>query len=127
MGKAENTVEGYLRKQCAAYGFLCYKFTSPGHNGVPDEIIIKDGNIIFVETKSPVGHLSEIQKKRISEMKDNGADVRVCHTRKSIDKLLREFAPDYVPASSETLPQKQSRTARTKQKPVKRRPIRTEV
>lgn len=96
MGKAEGIVEVYLRDQCEANGILCYKFVSPGYRGVPDDIIIYNGKTIFVETKSSTGQLSEIQKKRIHDMKDHGADVRVCSTRPSIDKLLKELIPTYV-------------------------------
>ena len=96
MGKAEGIVEVYLRDQCEANNILCYKFVSPGYRGVPDDIIIYDGKTIFVETKSNTGQLSEIQKKRIKDMKDHGADVRVCSTRPSIDKLLKELIPTYV-------------------------------
>lgn len=95
MGKAENLVEGYLRKQCKQHDVLCYKFESPGYNGVPDEIIIYQGKTIYIETKSDTGKASEIQKHRIKEMKDHGADVRICHTRKAIDKVLKELIKNY--------------------------------
>lgn len=97
IGKAENIVEDYLRTQSKKYGFLCYKFVSPGHNGVPDDIVIHKGITTYIETKSPTGDTSEIQKLRIKEMREHGADVRICHTRKSIDKFFQEFVPNYEP------------------------------
>lgn len=38
MGKPEHKVEGYLCDKAEAYGFLHYKFTSPGRRGVPDQL-----------------------------------------------------------------------------------------
>lgn len=97
MGKAENVVENYLRTQSKKYGCLCYKFVSPGHNGVPDDIVIYNGTTTFIETKSPIGDTSAIQKVRIKEMKEHGANVRICHTRTAIDKFFQEFIPNYEP------------------------------
>ena len=97
MGKPEGIVEGYLRDQCQAHNALCYKFVSPGYRGVPDDIVIYDGKTVYVETKSATGDLQVIQKKRIADMKAHGADVRVCHTRKSIDDMLSNLIPSYKP------------------------------
>lgn len=95
MGKAEGIVENYLRKQAKKHGCLCYKFTSPGTRGVPDEILIYKGKILFIETKSETGEASEIQKKRIAEMKHHGADVKICNTRTKIDKALSSLIDNY--------------------------------
>lgn len=95
MGKAELVVEGYLRTQCKKYNILCYKFVSPGYNGVPDELIISQGKTIYIETKSDKGTTSHTQNQRIKEMREHGADVRVCHTRKAIDEILYELVPNY--------------------------------
>lgn len=90
MGKAEGYVENYLRKRTREAGYLCYKFVSPGIKGVPDEIVIHDGHITFIETKSLTGVTSASQKKRIQELRDNGADVRICNTRELIDDFILE-------------------------------------
>ena len=78
MGKAEGYVEDYLKKKTRAAGYLCYKFVSPGIKGVPDDIIIHNGRVTFIETK------------RISEMQSHGADVRVLNTRELVDKFILE-------------------------------------
>lgn len=102
MGKAEAYVEDYLRQQAAKHQCLCYKFSSPGTRGVPDELLIYKGETHFIETKSPVGELMQIQKVRIEEMRKHGAKVAVCHTRKAVDKYLATFIPNYKPGESET-------------------------
>ena len=49
MGKAEGYVEDYLIKQAKAHNHLCFKFISPGIDGVPDRILIGNGKTIFIE------------------------------------------------------------------------------
>lgn len=88
MGKAENYVEGYLKKKAKEHGFLCYKFTAPGVNGVPDRIIIGHGLTVFIETKSHKGSLAVLQKETISEMKEYGAIVYVAKSREQIDAMF---------------------------------------
>lgn len=90
MGKAEGYVEDYLKKKTRAAGYLCYKFVSPGIKGVPDDIIIHNGRVTFIETKSLTGTTSASQNKRISEMQSHGADVRVLNTRELVDKFILE-------------------------------------
>lgn len=88
MGKPEETIEIYLKKKAEAKKFLCYKFVSPGHNGVPDRVIIGNGLTVFVETKAPDGKLRKIQEHRIKEMKKNGAIVYVAYTREQVDEII---------------------------------------
>ena len=91
MGKPEGRVESYLRDRCKRNGFLCYKFTSPGTSGVPDRVVIARGRTVFVELKAETGKLSELQKYRITEMKDAGADVRVISSRPGVDAFIKEM------------------------------------
>ena len=53
-----STRESALEKKLVAYGkklgLLCYKFTSPGHPGVPDRLFIRpEGKVLFLEIKAP--------------------------------------------------------------------------
>lgn len=88
MGKAEDYVEKYLKKQTEAAGGLCYKFTS-GVNGVPDRIIVLSGHTVFIETKAPKGknprRLQLVQHRRI---RDCGGEVHVISTREQVDELI---------------------------------------
>lgn len=90
MGKPEAHVEDYLYEKSDEFGFLCYKFTSPGHRGVPDRVVIGRGHTVFIETKAPEGRLSAIQKRRIRLMIEHGADVRKCYTRDEVDAFFEE-------------------------------------
>lgn len=128
MGKAEGIVENYLKDKCKENGIFCTKFVSPGNRGVPDEILIYNGRVLFVETKSEVGNTSRIQDKRIAEMRKHGAEVHICHTKAAIDKLLKDILPDYHPSASRPAPKQSEPTIRRKPtaEPVIRQPICTQ-
>ncbi len=91
MGKAENHVERYLLDRCEAEGFLCYKFVSPGRNGMPDRVVIGAGKVVFVETKAPGGQPRKLQLVVHEQMRARGADVRVISTRKQVDDFIKEI------------------------------------
>lgn len=91
MGKPEAYVEDYLRKQCKQNSFLIYKFVSPGYRGVPDDMIIAHGRVVFVECKAEHGRVSDIQKAVIKQMRESGADVRVFNSREQVDELIKEL------------------------------------
>lgn len=74
----ESEIERKLGEGIKKLGGLYYKFVSPNLPGVPDRIVIlPGGRIIFVELKTEIGRLANIQKWVIEEMRKRGADVRV--------------------------------------------------
>ena len=88
----EKIVERHLVDGVKKLGGLCYKFTSPGTQGVPDRLIITaHGKIIFAEIKTDKGVLSAIQKYVISQMLKRHADVRVLYGLKQVKELLAEI------------------------------------
>ena len=90
----ESTIEGRLVWMVRARGGLCYKFTSPGNPGVPDRIVITpDGRTIYVELKTEIGRLAQIQKWQHEEMRKRGADVR---TLKGLDQV-KAFVEEVMP------------------------------
>lgn len=95
----ERVIETYLRDACKARGVLCYKFTSPGHIGVPDRVLIGlDGDgapvTIWVEVKRPGGKPRPSQLHAMAEMSRHGARVAVVDTKAGVDALLDEtFGP----------------------------------
>lgn len=87
MGKPEKYVEKYLTEQARERGFCHFKFLS-GDNGVPDRIIIGNGHTIFVEAKSDKGTISELQKRRIRHIIENGGEACVVSSRDEVDALF---------------------------------------
>ena len=81
----ESVIETRLRNGVKAMGGICWKFVSPGTAGVPDRLIIlPGGKMIFVELKS------DIQKHRITELRNIGADVRVLKGLSQVKAFLEE-------------------------------------
>ena len=72
----EKAIEEYFVKHMQQCGALCYKFTSPGTDGVPDRIVILPGGaVLFVEVKADGGVLSAIQKREHDRLRAQGASV----------------------------------------------------
>ena len=88
----EKQIERYLVEGVKKLGGLCYKFVSPGTQGVPDRLIITaQGRIIFAELKTEKGMLSKIQEYVIGQMRLRHADVRVLYGQEQVEKLLAEI------------------------------------
>ena len=83
-------LEKHVERPAKAYakerGWWVAKFVSPGLNGVPDDILIRNGRVLFIEFKRPGGELRPQQVKRIRDMRAHGAEVHV------IDKLGDAYA-----------------------------------
>lgn len=58
----ESRVEKHLVDRVKARGGLCLKFTSPSLAGVPDRIVIIDGQVYFVELKAPKEKARKLQR-----------------------------------------------------------------
>ena len=94
----ESAIESRLVRMVRERGGLCYKFVSPGNPGVPDRIVITpDGKTIYVELKTEVGRLANIQQWQIAEMRKRGADVRVVKGLDAAKAFVKEVFPCGIP------------------------------
>ena len=91
MGVRENRVEKYLDEQVKFIGGITRKWVSPGHDGVPDRIVILDGKIIFVEVKTVSGRLSTIQQREHFRLAENGAVIHTVYGTDGVDVLIKEL------------------------------------
>jgi len=72
-------------------GGLCYKFVSPGNPGVPDRIVITpDGRTIYVELKTEIGRMSNLQKWQKERLAACGVDIRVVKGLEAVKEFVRE-------------------------------------
>lgn len=83
----ESKIESYLKDQVDINGGLAYKFIS-SVNGVPDQIVIYNGDIHFVEVKRPNEKPRPLQTHVHDKIKDQGVDVHVVDSYKSVDWFL---------------------------------------
>lgn len=95
----ESQLEARLGRMVRERGGLYYKFTSPGSPGVPDRIVIAPGGrVIFLELKTQAGCLQKIQRYRISEMREKGAEVWVVKGIAQAKAFVEEVFSGGVPA-----------------------------
>lgn len=93
----ESHIERRMGEMVTRRGGLYYKFVSPGQPGVPDRIIVvPGGQCVFVELKTEVGRLSNIQKWQIERMKKMGLDVRKVSGWEQARALVEELFPDGI-------------------------------
>ena len=76
----ESVIEKKVNEYAKKLGFLTYKFLSPSSRGVPDQIYIKNGGVIFIEFKSENGELTPLQKREIKKMRLKGVEVHVINS-----------------------------------------------
>ena len=86
----EKDTEAFLRDEVKALGGRSYKWVSPGCAGVPDRIVIlPNGRVFFVETKSERRKSSAQQKKRQAELRALGCAVYAdIDTKEKVKELL---------------------------------------
>lgn len=85
MGVRERKVEHYLDEQVTSHGGLTRKWVSPGRDGVPDRIVIYQGNVYFVEVKTVDGELSKNQEREHKRLTKVGGQVYTLYGHDEID------------------------------------------
>lgn len=93
----ESQIERRMGEMVTRRGGLYYKFVSPGQPGVPDRIIVvPGGQCVFVELKTEIGRLSNIQKWQIGRMRQMGLDVRKVSGWAQAKALVEELFPEGI-------------------------------
>ena len=88
----EKKIEEKLVKEVKHYGGKCWKFVSPGTDGVPDRIVLlHKGRIAFVEVKAPGKELRPQQKKIKRELEELGFKVYVLDNEEEIGGIINEI------------------------------------
>lgn len=89
----EKEIERRMGEMLKRRGCLYFKFESPGNPGVPDRIVITPtGRIVFVELKTHLGRLSNIQAYQIGRMRGNQAEVRTVKGWEQAKAFVEEVA-----------------------------------
>ena len=86
----EKEIEKYLVSEVKKSGGTAYKFTSPGHAGVPDRLcLMPNGTIFFVELKATGKTTRPLQEREILRIRVYGQRVYVADSKKRIDEILK--------------------------------------
>lgn len=87
----ESAIEKYLKRYVEKLGGLCWKFVSPGTDGVPDRIVLLNGRVIFVELKRPGETPRPLQLKRHRQLRALGFEVAVLDSIPAVDLFIGEL------------------------------------
>ena len=85
----EAIVEAYFKEQMHLCGAFCAKWRSPGRNGVPDQIVVFNEQVYFVELKAPNEEPRTDQKRMHRLLREQGANVYVTDTKDKIDEFVK--------------------------------------
>lgn len=85
----EKDIEGDAVAFAEKHGWWVCKFVSPGKNGVPDRLFIRDGRHVFIEFKREGEKPRKQQLKRHREMREYGAEVYVVDNLADAYRILR--------------------------------------
>lgn len=91
----EKEIERRMCEMIKQRGGLTYKFTSPNNPGVPDRLVVTpDGVVWFVELKTEIGRLANIQKFQKSELEKRNANVKVIRGWDAAKDFVNEVIPN---------------------------------
>lgn len=97
----ESKIESYLKQQIKRIGGLCYKWKSTV-NGVPDQVIIYNGQTHLVEVKRPGEKPRPSQASIHRQIHEQGVPVYTVDTNQSIDAFIKDVLNAEVPTKSKT-------------------------
>lgn len=87
----EKIIESRLVQEVQSREGLCWKFTSPGTDGVPDRIVLMPGGkIAFVEVKAPGEKMRALQIRRKQQLERVGFSVYCLDSLEQIRPILDE-------------------------------------
>lgn len=77
MADLEKDIEKKATRLAVRSGWLSYKWSSPGHNSVPDRIFIHEGTgtVAFIEFKRVGKSPTPLQERTLSKLDQAGANV----------------------------------------------------
>lgn len=84
----------YLKDEIEKINGKTFKFSSPGNNGVPDRIILHQGNTYFVELKKPGEKLRPLQKAVKKRFNKLGFNVYVLDSIDSVNGFIANIGGD---------------------------------
>lgn len=88
----EKEIEKRLIQEVRKRGGLCWKFTSPGTDGVPDRLVLMPcGKIAFVELKATGEKMRPLQMYRKLQLEKLCFDVYCIDDVKQIMEVLNEI------------------------------------
>ena len=78
----ESILQKHIIREAKLRGILALKVEAGGRRGLPDLLLIYNGQTVHLEVKNPsgTGRLSALQVHMIAELRDHGAQVHVTNS-----------------------------------------------
>jgi Holliday junction resolvase len=73
----ESKLQKKIINQLTKEGWYIIKLIKTTVNGIPDLICHRQGETMYIEVKRPTGKLSELQKIRINQLREQGITVKI--------------------------------------------------
>lgn len=90
--KREFVVEDYLKEKVEQLGGKCYKFVSPGYDGMPDRLVLYRGAVVFIECKKHGKKPRKLQEVRLREIMDQRVPAYVIDSKEQVDNLIARLS-----------------------------------
>jgi hypothetical protein len=84
----EKDIEREHRRHAKKAGYFVTKIEKTSTDGFPDRFYARDGRVVLIEWKKDDGDVSQIQEKRISELRSAGVEVYVVRDVKTANRIL---------------------------------------
>lgn len=91
MATPEGIVEDYFKTQVELAGGLPLKFKSPSSRGVPDQLVLYDGQTFYAEIKAPGKKPRKDQLSIHKKFKKHGVTVYIIDSKEQTDWFIREI------------------------------------
>ena len=89
----ERDIEKRVKEYARSKGWLAYKFTSPGHIGVPDGLLISPvGFVIFMEFKQTGKKPTAMQQREIDRINQHGVMALVVDSVEQGKGLIDDYS-----------------------------------
>lgn len=85
----ESEIEGPAKQYAKARGWFTCKLMKCDINAMPDDLFIRNGQVIFIEFKRPGEDATEQQKKRHKQIRKHGIPVHVVDDLDQAKAILR--------------------------------------
>lgn len=87
----ESKIESYLKKRVAFHGGHCRKLTYIGLRGAPDQLVMINGRIAFVELKAPGVKPRASQLIELDLLRAHGQGVYVIDSLQGVENFIIEM------------------------------------
>ena len=85
---SEKKIENKAKQWARDHGWHVRKWSAPGNSGVPDDIFVKGGRVVFIEFKRPGNVPTDLQCDEAEQLKAHNAEVWWADTVRGVKLVL---------------------------------------